>query len=167
MILAVDVHYKGSTGYCAAVIFNNWGAPEAVREMFYKHSDVLDYAPGQFYKRELPCILGLLAQFAISPTIIVVDGYVFLDSKNKPGLGKHLFDALNGSSAVVGVAKSAFTGIDDGLSVFRGQSRKPLFVTSIGIALTDARRSVLEMHGAYRIPTLLKRVDMLARLPTR
>jgi deoxyribonuclease V len=36
-------------------------------------------------------------------------------------------------------------------------------VTAVGIDLAEAARRLGEMHGPYRIPTLLKRVDRLCR----
>jgi deoxyribonuclease V len=47
--------------------------------------------------------------------------------------------------------------------IVRGISRQPLFVTTIGTDVAAAAAAVLGMHGAHRIPTLLKRVDRLAR----
>jgi deoxyribonuclease V len=46
--------------------------------------------------------------------------------------------------------------------VLRGQSRQPLFVTSVGLE-DDAAQCVRKMHGEFRMPTLLKRVDQLCR----
>jgi len=36
-------------------------------------------------------------------------------------------------------------------------------ITSVGIELEDAKEAILEMHGKYRFPTLLKEVDSLCR----
>jgi endonuclease V-like protein UPF0215 family len=47
--------------------------------------------------------------------------------------------------------------------VLRGESESPLFVSAVGVELTDAADAIKKRHGAYRIPTLLKRVDTLAR----
>ena len=51
--------------------------------------------PGQFYKRELPCILELLKQVNPLPNYIVIDGYVYLGGDEKPGLGKHRITSYN------------------------------------------------------------------------
>jgi deoxyribonuclease V len=91
---------------------------------------------------------------------MVVDGYVMLG--NKPGLGQHLFKSFDGKIPVVGVAKSKFKG-SCGTEIFRGGSVHPLYVTSAGVNLQKASERIRTMHGAHRIPTLLKRVDLLAR----
>ena len=45
----------------------------------------------------------------------------------------------------------------------RGNSKSPLFVTARGVSASDAALHVKQMHGPHRIPTLLARVDGLAR----
>jgi len=47
--------------------------------------------------------------------------------------------------------------------IFRGKSTNPLYITSEGIELEIAADLILNMHGIYRIPTLLKKVDQLCR----
>jgi deoxyribonuclease V len=93
--------------------------------------------------------------------IIVIDGYVWLNEQ-APGLGAHVYESFGGQVAVIGVAKSAFRS-ESAIAVERGQSRQPLFVTAAGIAPSRAAELVRSMHGVYRIPTLLRRVDQLAR----
>jgi deoxyribonuclease V len=124
---------------------------------------VSEYIPGEFYKRELPCILSLIRDHGLSPQTIIIDGYVYLDGRSTPGLGKHLYDALNEETRIVGVAKNAFFGIDAFCMLFRGGSAKPLFVTAQGMDLQHAKNCILAMHGKNRIPTLLKRADQEAR----
>jgi deoxyribonuclease V len=63
---------------------------------------------------------------------------------------------------VIGVAKSRFEG-SSGIAVFRGRSIRPLYVTAAGVEMEKASEKIRMMHGAHRIPTLLKRVDLLAR----
>ena len=75
--------------------------------------ETADYVPGQFYKRELPCILEVLKLSDLAQVqLIIVDGYVFLDDDQKKGLGSYLFEALDGEIPVVGVAKRSFHSID-------------------------------------------------------
>lgn len=164
MILAVDVQYYHHSGLVAGVAFINWtdASPSNVFVSQIRH--VGDYIPGQFYKRELPCILTLLIEHCLKPECIVVDGYVYLDGCTKPGLGKYLYDALQGKVKVIGVAKKTFAGISEEYAVYRGSSKKPLYVTCIGEALPDAKWHIMSMHGLYRIPTMLKKVDQLCRL---
>ena len=123
-----------------------------------------DYIPGQLYKRELPGILKLLSEHNLQPEYIVIDGYVYLDGYAKPGLGKHLYDALHGNVKVIGVAKKRFAGISDAYALYRGGSKQPLYITSAGEALSAAKLHILSMHSIYRIPTMLKKVDQLSRL---
>jgi len=162
MILAVDVQYVGDERACAAAVsFHGWSDEVAAHEAVVEVRDVEPYVPGQFYRRELPCILALLDTLDTRPDTIVVDGYVDV-GPDRPGLGRHLFDALNGGTVVVGVAKTLFVGAA-AVEVRRGQSSKPLFVTAAGVDAQRAAAHVEQMAGPHRIPTLLQRVDHLAR----
>jgi deoxyribonuclease V len=163
MILAVDVQYVGEQGFVSAVSFSHWGAvePEGIYEAILNRIE--EYEPGNFYKRELPCILQLLDENALSPDIIIVDGYVTLNEQEKAGLGMHLYKALGGKSKVIGVAKRSFSGISNQSKIFRGNSNNPLFVTSAGIEIEEAKSNIIEMYGNYRLPVLLKLVDKLCR----
>ncbi|RIK80864.1 endonuclease V [candidate division KSB1 bacterium] len=108
MILAVDVDYRDDNAVAAGVLFQNWEDREPVQELIAEILTVAEYEPGQFYKRELPCVLALLQQLEQLPEFIVIDGHVYLDGNQKPGFGKHLYDALEGKSIIIGVAKSRF-----------------------------------------------------------
>ena len=121
------------------------------------------YAPGHFYQRELPCILQVLEKVQASLDAILVDGHVWLDDQGSPGLGAHLYRALEERVPVIGVAKTPFGGSRGQRQVLRGQSRRPLFVTAAGMDLDVAAESVRRMHGAHRIPSLLARADQLCR----
>ncbi|MCG3154810.1 MAG: hypothetical protein DKINENOH_01406 [bacterium] len=50
--------------------------------------------------------MALLQQLKQLPEFIVIDGYVYLDGNQKPGFGKHLYEALEEKSIIIGVAKS-------------------------------------------------------------
>jgi len=97
-----------------------------------------------------------------APAVVVIDGYVWL-APGRPGLGAHLYEALGRSTAVIGVAKTRFASATGAVSILRGGSQSPLYITAIGMDLTEAAAAVTGMHGAYRMPTLVKRVDQLAR----
>jgi deoxyribonuclease V len=163
MILAVDVQYVDGKGFVAGVLFDSWDSSTATDEFISVAEIDEEYVPGQFYKRELPCILMLLNDHALSPDIILVDGYVLLDDDESPGLGKYLYDALKGSVMVIGVAKNRYAGIGEQHAVYRGGSRNPLYVTAAGVGIEVARENILSMHGRHRVPTLLKHADKLAR----
>jgi len=163
MIFAVDVDYRASQAFAAGVLFQNWEDEESVGELTAPISTVAAYEPGQFYKHELPCILELLKQLEQLPECIVIDGYVYLDRNQKPGLGRHLYDALQERSVIIGVAKSRFKDTPPETEVFRGDSKRALYVTAIGINETDAKACIMRMHGEHRLPTILKRVDQLSK----
>ena len=162
MILAVDVSYQTDRAIAAGVLLTTWEDAEPSRVLRAEMDEVAAYVPGQFYKRELPCILALVEQLDRLPEVILVDGYVYLGSERCPGLGQHLYDALDGRSAVVGVAKTRFKDTP-AAEVFRGHSRNPLYITAVGLDETKARDCVARMHGPYRIPAMPKLVDKLSR----
>jgi len=162
-LVIVDVDYRQASAVAAAIVANNWDAAAATETRIAIISDVKPYQPGAFYKREFPCILEVLALVRSEYRAVVIDGYVDLDEHGTPGLGGHLHAHLQNSVAVVGVAKTAFHGSSFALPVVRGNSKKPLFVTARGIEYEHAAKLVQRMHGNYRLPTLIKEVDTLAR----
>ena len=163
VILAVDVHYDNSHAVAAGVAFNRWTDPVPCATYLSFIENVSSYVPGQFYKRELPCILQLLAEHDLNPEYILVDGYVYLDGCSKPGLGSYLYDALNRKTPVIGVAKKPFDSISDEYRLYRGASRRPLYITCVGEALPRCRQMVASMHGSHRYPDLLRQVDQISR----
>ena len=160
MIVAFDVQYLEDGCAAAAVLFSEYSDAAPTAEYTHFLSGTADYIPGEFYRRELPCILTLLKKIGEAPDEMIIDGYVMLG--NRPGLGQHLFKAFNGKIPVIGVAKSKFKGAC-GNDIYRGGSIRPLYVTSAGVDLQKASERIRKMHGIHRIPTLLKRVDHLAR----
>jgi len=163
MILAVDVDYQGNTALIAGVAFNAWADASELGIYTSSVEGVEDYRSGQFFRREMPCIVKLLDRHSLSPECIVVDGYVYLDGEREPGLGKHLYDALNGSVKVVGVAKNVFMSAPEYCKIYRGRSSKPLYITAVGIGHEQAKACVESMHGKFRIPELLKKADRVCR----
>lgn len=162
MIACLDVDYRTDVAYAAIVGFHAWTDARPATEAVVKVTPVEPYVPGEFYRRELPCLLRALKE--VPPAdIVIVDGYVWLDGPAKPGLGAHLYEALTPQVPVIGVAKTAFRNAHDVDEVYRGASQRPLFVSTVGMPLNEAAQHIRTMHGANRIPTLLKRVDQLAR----
>ena len=145
------------------MVFRRWSDEAGVAEYVAHLEGAARYLPGQFYRRELPGILAVLEMVPDPLEAVVVDGYVWLDDRDLPGLGGWLYEALAKRVAVVGVAKSRYAGATQAIPVFRGRSLRPLHVTAAGMDVAVAARHILEMHGKHRIPTLLKRVDRLAR----
>lgn len=163
MILVVDVDYREGLAWAAGILFRDWGDAEPTVEYVVECGVTGDYRPGEFFRRELPCIQQLLREITQSVTCIVVDGYVYLGRERRPGLGKHLFDAMEQQTLVIGVAKTPFGDTPESTAVFRGGSIRPLYVTAAGVDECRAQQWVRAMHGEHRIPTLLQRVDRLCR----
>jgi deoxyribonuclease V len=162
MLACVDVHYAIDTATAACVLFDAWTDEEPLRSIVRVLGRPAPYVPGQFYLRELPCLLAVVEPLRAELTTVVIDGYAWLTPAT-PGLGARLFDALGRTTPVVGVAKTGFRGAASAVQVFRGTSDKPLFVTAAGLPFEIAAELVRSMHGPHRIPTLLRCVDRLAR----
>lgn len=170
MIVALDVGYNDTpaetVGMCGLVGFNGWTDGVAAHELTVVVRDVAPYVSGAFYQRELPCLLQGLAQFGATTgenvDVVMVDGNVRLDQNGAPGLGRYLFDELQGAVPVVGVAKHPFKGLQ-AAEVHRGTSSKPLYVTAAGMDEQQAAAHVASMAGPFRIPALLQRADQLSR----
>jgi len=164
MLLALDVAYGSDTAAVASVCFADWPDAEPVHADAWRvDGPPADYQPGEFYKRELPYLLEAIARLTEPPDVIVIDGYVWLDAAQRPGLGARLFDALGQRIPVVGVSKTPFRADTFSERVLRGSSRTPLYVTSTGLPARQAADAVRAMHGPHRLPSLLKRVDRLCR----
>lgn len=162
MLACLDADYREGKVVAACLLFDSWTAAQPVREIVVSVPATTDYVPGHFYQRELPALLAVLEKVDEPLTTVIVDGYVWLAS-GRPGLGWYLWDQRGRRDAVVGVAKNPFVANDVALPVVRGESSKPLFVTAIGTEVADAAAHVREMHGPYRVPTLLKGVDQSCR----
>lgn len=158
MICALDVDYRAASVAVAAVAFEAWTDGAATLERVdVTPGAAAAYEPGQFYLRELPYLCGLLDRLP-AMAMLIVDGYA--DLGHAPGLGGHLATARG--VPVIGVAKTRYAGAP-AIEVRRGDSKAPLYVTAAGVQPAMAAAWVASMHGPYRIPTLLKRVDSLAR----
>jgi deoxyribonuclease V len=163
VIAAVDVHYFDMGARAACVVFEQWSDARAAHAYVAELPPAAAYVSGEFFRRELPCVLEVLRRVPSLPDTIVVDGYVWLDQHAAPGLGAHLWEALQRRCAVVGVAKNPRKQAEAALAVLRGKSAKPLLVSAVGVTPEEAARWVKQMHGEHRIPDLLRRVDRLAR----
>jgi deoxyribonuclease V len=165
MLAALDAHYDDATllGTGAAVIFRHWEDCAPLAEYTAICNDIQPYVPGDFFKRELPCLLAVLEKVQEPLKLIIVDGYVILGSK--PGLGLRLWEALGKKTPIIGVAKTRYQSAS-AIEIKRGQSKTPLYVTAAGVNPIEAAEDIARMAGAFRIPTLLKRVDQLTRGPS-
>lgn len=165
MILAFDTYYYESKAKTVCIGFDKWDSQKVSNTWTEVLDNVQEYIPGEFYKRELPCIMSLLATIDLSTIeCIIIDGFVYLDDNKKLGLGGHLYNSLNGTIPVIGVAKTDFISMQAGKkAIVRGKSNAPLFITSVGINVDDAAANVQSMYGEYRIPHLLKLLDGLTK----
>ena len=163
-IACLDAAYDRTAAAVAGALIRSWDA-ECASQMLVRRfgGSSGSYEPGAFYKRELPLLLSIISDFDRPIEVIVIDGYVWLDANGLPGLGGHLFSSLERRIPVVGIAKTRFRNDSWSISVLRGESRRPLFITSAGIQAREAAECVRRMHGDYRIPTILNIVDRAAR----
>jgi len=165
MILAFDSYYYDNKAKTVCLEFTEWNESKIYKIYTEIIDNVEEYIPGEFYKRELPCIISLLNQIDLKKVeAIIVDGFVYLDDEKKFGLGGYLYEKLNKEIPIIGVAKTNFATIEKHKKpLFRGESKKPLFITAIGIELEEAVQKIERMDGEYRIPTLLKELDRLTK----
>lgn len=164
MLACLDVHYADDHVRTALLLAERWAASEALTEQVSTSlGPAAAYVPGRFYERELPYLVAALAQAPLELLqVVLVDAHVWLDDE-RPGLGAHLYAALGARVPVVGVGKQHYRDQASARAVLRGHSRAPLYVTAAGLDVDQAALAVLSMHGEHRLPTLLRRVDQLAR----
>lgn len=165
MLIALDAAYDDAANraLAAGVLFQAWSDAEPARIVAAGFAPLAPYEPGAFYKRELPCLLRVLEQVGEPLEAVVVDGYVWLDGRGRPGLGAHLHAAIGGVVPVIGVAKTRFRGDSWSAPVLRGRSLRPLFLTVAGMPVEDAVLALRQMHGVHRVPTLLRLADAATR----
>jgi len=165
MILAFDTYYYENIAKTVCLGFEDWNNESNCKIYTETISGIEEYISGEFYKRELPCILSLISKINIENiNLIIIDGFVYLDDNNKFGLGAYLYEALNKEIPIIGVAKRDFAKIQKNKKIlFRGKSKNPLYITSVGVELNLASEKIKNMKGEFRIPTLLKEVDKLTK----
>ncbi|MEY8760006.1 endonuclease V [Chryseobacterium tongliaoense] len=165
MIYAFDTYYYDDYANTICIAFEDWSS-EKETDIFSEKTEITSgYQSGEFYKRELPCILSLLNKIELKEgDSIIVDGYVTLNNDGKIGLSGHLYEALGQKYPVIGIAKNEFSSPDSQRrSIYRGESKTPLFLTAKGIDVDTLIPKIERMHGSYRIPALLKKLDQLTR----
>jgi deoxyribonuclease V len=162
MFACLDASYRGNEAIAACILFRRWEDDHPAGEMTASANPVKPYVPGSFFLRELPVLRAVLGRVAEPLETVVIDGYVWLDDLQTPGLGAHLYQALGKSVRVIGVAKTAFRGAP-GVEVVRGGTRRPLYVSAAGMPVAEAADCIRRMHGPYRLPTLIRRADALCR----
>ena len=163
MNLAIDIYYHDKGATCVGVLFD-WRDAEPSKVIRAYLDEVEEYVPGEFYKRELPCVLAVIYQVKrYKVDCIILDSHVQLGAGQK-GLGEYVYEALDEQYPVIGVAKKGFYNNTEYVrEVRRGQSDNPLYVSAIGCDLDEAADCIQNMHGEHRIPTMLKEVDKIGR----
>ena len=163
MIACLDVHYLENAACAAAVVFGQWADTTPLNQYSVLVQGIEAYEPGKFYLRELKPLMAVIERIEEPICTYLIDAYCYLSQGLEPGLGAHLYTAIHGRSAVIGVVKNRYRRSHHAIAVFRGKSRRPLYVTSIGLPQEEAASQISAMLGKFRIPTLLKAVDRLAR----
>jgi deoxyribonuclease V len=130
-ISCLDVAYGDRAAAVAGVLVHAWDA-EGPSQIVVRRFDSPSaaYEPGAFFKRELPLLLSIIAEFNDPLVAIIIDGYVWLNATGQPGLGGHLFASLGCRIPIIGIAKTRYRNETWSIPVLRGASRRPLFVTS-------------------------------------
>lgn len=175
MIVAFDTYYYNGFSYTVGGVFKSWGDKEASYYVTSKRACIdAEYKPGELYKRELPCIMQCLDLLKIDDIeLIIVDGFVWLSENGvslTKGLGAVLHDAIfhkySRKKTIVGIAKNRYhVDIPECVVLERGlESKKPLFITCSETCFTEFYASQVKvMSGDYRIPNIIKAVDMKTR----
>lgn len=86
MIAFLDVQYsdENSTARAAILLAELWTDGAARWMNVVDVSEVAPYQPGEFFRRELPCLQKALASAPEKPSAIVINGYVWLDQSGRP-----------------------------------------------------------------------------------
>src|SRR5438445_9187326 len=94
-IACLDAAYSDRAAAVAGVLIHAWDAQDPSQILVRRFdSPFAAYEPGAFFKRELPLLLSIIAEFDEPLQAITVDGYVWLDASGQPGRGGHLFASL-------------------------------------------------------------------------
>lgn len=163
--LAIDTYYTEENAYTVGVFFSQWDDTEPLKVIKRITKPKYPYVPGEFYKRELPCILDLLGGVNFdSLSTIIVDGFIRIEKDGTlvPGLGEYLYNEVKDwNISVIGVAKSKFDGCEKwSTPVIRKTGSKPLYVQGIGRYTDEMAASLIKgMAGPNKLPTLLHLLD--------
>ena len=164
MILALDVHYRETEAKAVGVLFH-WEDTEPRKVFVEDIQEVEDYIPGEFYKRELPCLLKVIGKIDLETIeAIIIDGHIYINNNWEYGLGGKLYEKLNKQIPIIGVAKTPFFKNKETIKeLYRGKSKNPLYISSIGLDFTINK--IKNMYGEFRIPTILKQLDTYVIFP--
>ncbi|WP_043641164.1 endonuclease V [Nonomuraea candida] len=183
LVAGLDVHYHGDDALTAAVVVLDGGTLEPVEQVVAHGEAAFPYVPGLFAFRELPALVAALERLAVTPDLLVCDGYGLAHPRGF-GLACHL-GVLTGLPAL-GVGKTPFVGrheppgpergastpiVHEGATVGRAlrtqREVKPVYVSQgHRISLDVATAQVLRLAARYRLPEPVRRADHLARHPS-
>lgn len=161
--IAIDTYYRSEQeAYTVGIIFEEWDDKKPLSIVDDVNETFDRYIPGEFYKRELPCILRILNKINILEfDSIILDGYIDLKDNEgniKPGLGRRLCSKINihDDLDIIGIAKSLYCRTDEISYKLVRNSSKALYCQSLRGNSLDFLKY---LDGDYRIPTLLKLLD--------
>lgn len=161
--VAFDVYYYENFAIVGYVLFENEQSFEPFKTGQVRCDSIEPYISGEFYKRELPCLLKAIQEIKEPISLIYIDANVWL-GKDKKGLGKYLFDSIDQNIPIIGVSKSCFNKKTELIQpVYRKSSKKPLYVSSIGIDIENACKKIQLMSGEFRLPKMIKLADSVCR----
>ena len=162
MIACLDVAYGEAVAHAAGITFRAWADASPLEERVVRVEEVHPYQPGRFFRHEVPCLLAVLR--ALPPAeVIVVDGYICLGGGDRPGPGRICIRRSAGERPWSALPRPGSKEPGTACEVVRGRSTRPHFFTAAGMSPGCAAEHVRSMHGPYRIPALLKRLDELCR----
>ncbi len=152
--ICFDAAYSENKAVACGIAFSSIDSSVRDSTYLYFMTRPAPYIPGSFYLREMPLIIGALDKVRWRPSLIFIDGYVWLPGK-RPGLGAHLFFHLHEEIPVIGIAKSPYRGHSSHKKIIRGMSKRPLYITAAGVEDWRAAEAVTRMAGDFRIPDMM------------
>jgi deoxyribonuclease V len=161
-VACFDVYYREDYARASCIVFELKPFEKIISQYNELISPVDSYISGEFYRRELPCILKVYGKVKENIELILIDGFVSLRD-GKKGLGGYLYEALDANIPVIGIAKTFYEGCNYYIEVYRGESERPLYINSIGIKLDTAATLIKNLEDKHRIPNILKMVDKQSR----
>ena len=163
MVVIIDADYNvKNQGHVVGILVENIYSKKEIGYVTAVVNNVGDYIAGKFYKRELGCIDAILKRLSLETIdTIIVDGYADFGTE-ECSLGNYVYN--NYHIPVIGIAKKRYANCKiDNTEVYRGISKRPLYVTSKGLTLEKAKYYVKKMYGKYRLPYLTKLADSICR----
>ena len=123
MKLVVAVHFDGAQANAAAVAFDAWDAAEPLKTYVSPIAPVEKAVRGAVDLREVACVMQLLREHGLTPELLLIDGFVHLDTAETPGVGRHLHEALGGSIPVVAMILTLVHVPAEGIGMILGVDR--------------------------------------------